>query len=90
MGDRGQAPSPWFPHGGPPTLSTLTLLLLLCGQGKEGPEKGWAHLGFRLCRVGVRMCREEEWVLSPRTSPALKEACFVSHLTGRGTLIPRP
>ncbi|XP_035303941.1 hemojuvelin [Cricetulus griseus] len=32
MGDRGQPLSPWFPHGGPPTLSTLILLLLLCGQ----------------------------------------------------------
>lgn len=32
MGDRGQAPSPRSPHGSPPALSTLTLLLLLCGQ----------------------------------------------------------
>uniref|UniRef100_A0A8C0MH62 Hemojuvelin BMP co-receptor n=2 Tax=Canis lupus familiaris TaxID=9615 RepID=A0A8C0MH62_CANLF len=27
MGDPG-----WSPHGSPPTLSTLTLLLLLCGH----------------------------------------------------------
>lgn len=44
MGDRGQSPSPRSPHGSPPTLSTLTLLLLLCGQGKEGTGKGWACL----------------------------------------------
>ncbi|XP_014387811.1 PREDICTED: hemojuvelin [Myotis brandtii] len=31
MGDPGQCPSPRAPHGSPPTLSTLTLLLLLCG-----------------------------------------------------------
>ncbi|XP_026946835.1 hemojuvelin isoform X1 [Sagmatias obliquidens] len=32
MGDPGQSPSPWCPHGSPPTLSILTLLLLLCGH----------------------------------------------------------
>ncbi|KAJ1064421.1 hypothetical protein K5549_015516 [Capra hircus] len=32
MGDPGQCPSPWSPHGSPPTLSILTLLLLLCGH----------------------------------------------------------
>ncbi|CAK6439805.1 unnamed protein product [Pipistrellus nathusii] len=31
MGDPGQCPGPRSPHGSPPTLSTLTLLLLLCG-----------------------------------------------------------
>lgn len=31
MGDPGQCPSPRPPHGSLPTLSTLTLLLLLCG-----------------------------------------------------------
>ncbi|KAL0591000.1 Hemojuvelin [Plecturocebus cupreus] len=32
MGEPGQSPSAGSPHGSPPTLSTLTLLLLLCGQ----------------------------------------------------------
>ncbi|KAM5295094.1 hemojuvelin isoform 4-T4 [Glossophaga mutica] len=31
MGDPSQSPTPRFPHSSPPTLSTLTLLLLLCG-----------------------------------------------------------
>ncbi|KAI2518757.1 hemojuvelin BMP co-receptor, partial [Homo sapiens] len=32
MGEPGQSPSPRSSHGSPPTLSTLTLLLLLCGH----------------------------------------------------------
>uniref|UniRef100_A0A2K5D7B3 Hemojuvelin BMP co-receptor n=1 Tax=Aotus nancymaae TaxID=37293 RepID=A0A2K5D7B3_AOTNA len=32
MGEPGQSPSAGSPHGSPPTLSTLTLLLLLCGH----------------------------------------------------------
>lgn len=53
----GQSPSPRSPHGSPPTLSTLTLLLLLCGQGKEGPGKGWTYPEVRMLgrteRAGV-------------------------------------
>lgn len=54
MGDPGQCPSPRAPHGSPPTLSTLTLLLLLCGYGKEGLGKGVGGLeGRLLSRVGM-------------------------------------
>ena len=53
MGDPGQSPSPLSPHGSPPTLSILTLLLLLCGHGKEGLGKALGDLGGRLlCRGG--------------------------------------
>lgn len=55
MGHPGQSPSPQSPHGSPPTLSILTLLLLLCGHGKEGPGKGVGEarrLGWLLCRKG--------------------------------------
>ncbi|KAB1260982.1 Hemojuvelin [Camelus dromedarius] len=47
MGDPGQSPSAWSPHGNPPTLSTLTLLLLLCGHGRfsrlHGRPPGFLH-----------------------------------------------
>ncbi|KAM5256364.1 hemojuvelin [Ctenodactylus gundi] len=32
MGDPGRPPSPWSPHGSSPTLSTITVLLLLCAH----------------------------------------------------------
>lgn len=62
MGDPGQSPSPWPPRGTPPTLSTLTLLLLLCGHGKEGLGKGLGNLEGRLSYRGghVSMCEWEQ------------------------------
>lgn len=80
MGDRGQSSSPRSPHGSPPTLSTLALLLLLCGQGKEGPEKGWAYPEVRVLGRSARV-GEEARMLSPSHLPTLREACLVSHLT---------
>lgn len=52
MGDQSQSPTPRFPHSSPPTLSTLTLLLLLCGYGKEGLGKGLGNLEGRLLSRG--------------------------------------
>lgn len=59
MGDPGRSPSLRFPHGGPPTLSTVTLLLLLCGYGKDGLGKGLGALeGRPLCGGGHVSMRE--------------------------------
>lgn len=52
MGEPGQSPSPRFPHGSPPTLGALTLLLLLCGHGKAGLRKGLGCYGEAVWRGG--------------------------------------
>lgn len=81
MGDRGHSPSPRSPHGSPPTLSTLTLLLLLCGQGKERVREGLGILEVRMLGKSERVGGEEGCVLSPSHLSTLKQACLVSHLT---------
>lgn len=88
MGDPGQFPSPWSPHGSPPTLSILTLLLLLCGHGKEGLGKGLGNLeGRLLCRGGhVRMCEKRWGLRSPSHSPHSQIGMYYSLLNlGKGT-----
>lgn len=87
MGDRGQPPGPGSPHGSPPPLITLTLLLLLCGQGKEGPGKGWRCLEVRLLGRGGHVSTRERGGLGAEPQPpaSLKEACPVASLDPRET-----
>lgn len=85
MGDPGQSPSLRFPHGGPPTLSTLTLLLLLCGYGKEGPGRGFGALeGRPLCGGGhVSTCERRDGRRGV-TRPAPKWECYFPFGLERG------
>ncbi|KAI2518756.1 hemojuvelin BMP co-receptor [Homo sapiens] len=68
MGEPGQSPSPRSSHGSPPTLSTLTLLLLLCGHAHSQCKilrcNADSPSYLRTCRNAlIRRCIRLRWII---------------------------